>query len=98
MMFKNTFIFLLIFAWLGAYAEHDPTSPVSGSDSSSPYKIEGIFVTSSKRLVLISGHYYVVGDEVNGGKIVAILKDRIVVETAQGKKVYPLTLKIRKSR
>ena len=81
------------------YAEHDPTAPMGGGGTgASPYKIEGIFITASKRLVLISGRYYIVGDVVNGGKIVAILKDRIVVATAQGKRVYPLTLKIRKSR
>lgn len=80
-------------------AQRDPTAPMSSSGASgSPYKIEGIFITNSKRMVLIGGKYLIVGDMVNGGKIIAILKDRIVIESGRGKKVYPFTRNIRKTK
>ncbi len=78
------------------WARHDPTAPMfESSDTDGQIRVEGIFITPSKRLALISGKYYVVGDNINGDKITAILRDKVVIYSKQEKKVYPLTKKIR---
>jgi len=99
MMRKGILALICLGVCATGFAQRDPTAPMSSSgNSGSPYKIEGIFITNSKRMVLMGGKYLIVGDKVNGGKIIAILKDRIVIETGRGKKVYPFTRNIRKTK
>lgn len=73
----------------------DPTVPMNGGGNSA-LSLEGTFITKSKRMALIGGHYYVIGDNVGGGELVAILSDRVVIKKEDGMKVYQLVKKIRK--
>lgn len=64
----------------------DPTIPidnVSAKDHGNEQinlKIQGLFVSKSKRIALIDDKFYVVGDLTKVGELVAILKDRVVVK------------------
>ena len=49
--------------------------------------IKGIFISKSKRLALVDNKYLTDGDTTAAGKIVAILKDRIVIKNGKLMKV-----------
>lgn len=68
-----------------ALAERDPTQPLNysgaGERSTQPgLLVQGIFISPSKRIALIDGHFLVVGDKTRLGILVAILKDRVVIK------------------
>lgn len=53
--------------------------------------VEGIYICKSRRVALINGTYYVVEDMIPGrGELVAILKDRVVIDEEGGLEVYQM--------
>ncbi len=101
-------LLLLLLVHLGLSAEtlKDPTAPFfkrvdEGKDEDRDNtKVQGIIITRTKRLALINGKYLTVGDWAGfGGRLVAILKDRVVLRKNGKMKVHFLVKKeIRKSR
>lgn len=52
--------------------------PEKNNDEAS-LKIQGLFISKSKRVALIEDQFYAVGDMTRQGPLVAIFKDRIVI-------------------
>lgn len=85
----------------GAQSLRDPTMPIErlqarsledsdGSNVDAGTKhitVQGLFISKSKRVALINGKLYVIGDYINAAKLVAIFKDRIVIKQGQNMKV-----------
>lgn len=56
--------------------------------------VEGIYISRSRRAALINGRYYVVEDMIPGrGELVAILKDRVVINEETGFEIYQMVIR-----
>ncbi len=47
---------------------------------SKDFKLEGVVISKSKRIAMIGGQFFAVGEPTPLGRLVAVFKDRIVVE------------------
>lgn len=70
----------------------DPTRPIAYDSGElttgaelgiNGFKVEGLFISKSKRVALINGAFLVVGDMTSKGKLVAIFKDRVVLKEGE---------------
>ena len=82
----------------------DPTTPLmaygqlpSADQKHFPVdiKVQGLFISKSKRVALINDHFYLIGEQTPAGRVAAIFKDSVVL--AQGKEMFVihLTKKVR---
>jgi hypothetical protein len=97
-MNRRNLVLMVVIVLMGTLAgiKRDPTRPMQGKATGGILKVEGTFITRTKRMALISGRYYVLGDKVGDGVLVGILSDRIVIKNEDGMQVYQLIKKVRK--
>lgn len=91
---KNALLLLIVVALSGglyANASKKRYSPYYKMQQERGIKVEGIYISKSRRVALINGTYYIVEDIIPGrGELVAILKDRIVIDEETGLEVYQM--------
>lgn len=61
-------------------------------------RVDGIYISRTRRVAKINGQFYVLGDVIpKRGLLVAILKDRVVIDEETGLEVYQMLKKHKES-
>ncbi len=90
---------MLLLAWLSAaglaQAAIDPTAPpkslaASGPDAQAPAELAWVRLNGKQSLAWYGGAAVRLGDAVEGGRVVAIREDHIVIVGSQGRRVVYL--------
>lgn len=102
-MINRYLLIILFFISLALNAEvRDPTRPIeqvsdnktrTKMDKSEKFekdelKIQGLFLSKSKRIALINDKFLAVGDVIEQGELVAIFKDRVVMKQEGNMRVF----------
>lgn len=99
---------LLVCFSASLFAMRDPTQPPGKAplqtekfveitqQGHKSYTLTGILYSGDRRVATINGKYLVVGEEINGAKVIAINKDNVQLKDDAGVttlELFPLTIK-----